>query len=164
MSVAVRTILQTVAEKRGVDRIEILADRRQKETVEARHEVFYIARKLTRHSLPAIARIVGGRDHTSVLHGARRIERRIEDDPAYASEILAMMDGLRDTPDDEAPAAQRGVALAAALLVRLLPPVLALAEAAASGDGSRTGRGIDRLRVALAEIEEIHLKHKESRA
>ena len=45
-----------------------------------------LAKELTNHSLPEIGDAFGGRDHTTVLHGCRRIEalresdKRIDDD------------------------------------------------------------------------------------
>lgn len=35
--------------------------------------VYYLARKLTKMSLPQIARAMGDRDHTTILYGAKRI-------------------------------------------------------------------------------------------
>ena len=37
----------------------------------------YLCRELTDHSLPAIARRFGGRDHTTVLHAHRKVQREI---------------------------------------------------------------------------------------
>ena len=45
-----------------------------------------LAKELTNHSLPEIGDAFGGRDHTTVLHGCRRIEslreteKRVDDD------------------------------------------------------------------------------------
>lgn len=45
--------------------------------VEARHLAMFVARTATDLSYPAIARAFGGRDHTTVLHGVRRIRKLI---------------------------------------------------------------------------------------
>ena len=55
----------------GVTRGELLSDRRNKEVVFARQAVFYWSQRLTKMSLPEIGRRMGGRDHTTVLHGSR---------------------------------------------------------------------------------------------
>jgi hypothetical protein len=34
----------------------------------------YLAREYTTHSLPAIGRLFGGRDHTTVMHACARVE------------------------------------------------------------------------------------------
>ena len=42
----------------------------------------YLARELTRRSLPEIGQRFGGRDHTTVLHACRRIAALCDEDPA----------------------------------------------------------------------------------
>lgn len=44
--------------------------------VEARHWVMYHARAAGRSSLPDIGRRIGGRDHTTVIHGANKHAER----------------------------------------------------------------------------------------
>ncbi len=44
----------------------------------------YLAKELTEHSLPTIARAFGGRDHTTVLHACKRVAVHIAvSPPAY---------------------------------------------------------------------------------
>lgn len=50
---------------------EILGGSRVVKVIRARHHAMYMAAKETGLSLPAIARIMGGKDHTGVLHGIR---------------------------------------------------------------------------------------------
>ena len=49
--------------------------RRSRQVVYARQVAMYLCRELTDHSLPAIARRFGGRDHTTVLHAHRKVQR-----------------------------------------------------------------------------------------
>jgi chromosomal replication initiation ATPase DnaA len=51
---------------------EIHSRRRHSEIVFVRQFVMYWARRLTPLSLPQIGRLLGGRDHTTVLHGCER--------------------------------------------------------------------------------------------
>lgn len=53
----------------------------------ARHIAFYLARKLTSRSLPEIGRKFNGRDHTTVLHGIRKIERLVKSDWTVAYDV-----------------------------------------------------------------------------
>lgn len=62
-------ILREVAAGAGVTILEIQAAGRQRRITRARHEYFWRAATETLHSLPAIGRHCGGRDHTTVLHG-----------------------------------------------------------------------------------------------
>ena len=41
----------------------------------------YLMREDTKHSLPAIGAELGGRDHTTVLHGVRKITRELPEEP-----------------------------------------------------------------------------------
>lgn len=64
-------VVSRICRATGVTRGELLSDRRNKEVVFARQAVFYWSQRLTKMSLPEIGRRMGGRDHTTVLHGAR---------------------------------------------------------------------------------------------
>jgi chromosomal replication initiation ATPase DnaA len=52
-----------------VKRAELYSCRRQRKLALARHFVMYWACRLTTLSLPQIGRLMGGRDHTTILHG-----------------------------------------------------------------------------------------------
>lgn len=58
----------------GVKFYDMISDRRTANLVRARQVGFYLCRELTLRSLPEIGRRFGYRDHTTVLHGIRRIE------------------------------------------------------------------------------------------
>jgi chromosomal replication initiator protein len=51
--------------------------RRSRQVVYARQIAMYLCRELTDYSLPAIARRFGGRDHTTVLHAHRKVQREL---------------------------------------------------------------------------------------
>lgn len=59
----------------GVSVVDIVSRRRDAKTALARQVVCWIARRQTTHSLPQIGRFVGKRDHTTVLHAIRKIEK-----------------------------------------------------------------------------------------
>lgn len=46
--------------------------------VMARQELYWKAHQESALSLPAIGRLVGGRDHTTILHGIRKHQERME--------------------------------------------------------------------------------------
>lgn len=52
-----------------VKRGELYSSRRQRRLSLARHFVMYWACRLTTLSLPQIGRLMGGRDHTTIMHG-----------------------------------------------------------------------------------------------
>jgi chromosomal replication initiator protein len=61
----------------------------------ARQVAMYLARELTKHSLPDIGRHFGGRDHTTVLHGCDKIRELLERDVKFRAEIDLLMNQLQ---------------------------------------------------------------------
>ena len=57
-----------------IDKSNLLSRRLTANVVFPRQIAMYLAKTLTRHSYPEIGRRFGGRDHTTVLHAARKIE------------------------------------------------------------------------------------------
>lgn len=72
-----RIIAEFCAEK-GVDLVELVSHRRFPKLVSLRHELMWRLRTRTAWSLHKIGQAIGGRDHTTVLHGIRRYQRRLE--------------------------------------------------------------------------------------
>ena len=52
-----------------VTRSELNSNRRNRELVFARQFIMYWACRLTHLSLPQIGKLMGGRDHTTAMHG-----------------------------------------------------------------------------------------------
>lgn len=71
----VKRIMQVVAKHYGVNVSDIIGPRRTADLVFPRQLTMYLSRQMTLLSLPQIGSLVGGRDHTTVLHGCRQIER-----------------------------------------------------------------------------------------
>ena len=65
---------------------DLLSKRRSRSVARPRQFAMALSKELTNHSLPEIGDAFGGRDHTTVLHGCRRIkslretENRINED------------------------------------------------------------------------------------
>jgi hypothetical protein len=66
---------------------EIESSRRQGALVYPRQIAFFLARRLTPYSYPQIARRFGDRDHTTIMHGCRRIEARMREDWTVAYDV-----------------------------------------------------------------------------
>jgi chromosomal replication initiator protein len=64
-------IIQECARKHNVTVVEMLSIRRKKGLVVARQEAMYRLYAETSFSLPQIGAALGGRDHTTALHGVR---------------------------------------------------------------------------------------------
>ena len=74
-------ILEAVAQVTNVPVDALISKRREKQVAYARHLAMYLLRGVSHQSYAQIGRILGGRDHTTVLHGFRRIEKLLEHDP-----------------------------------------------------------------------------------
>ncbi len=55
---------------------DIKSERRHVNVVRARQAYFWLARTLTKQSLPTIGRLVAGKDHSTVLHAVRKVDAK----------------------------------------------------------------------------------------
>ena len=83
----VTTILQATARQFDLRPDNLLARDRRPEVSRARKIAMYLARELTDESLPEIGRGFGGRDHTTVLHAVRSVQRDVSRDPQLAMTV-----------------------------------------------------------------------------
>lgn len=88
--IKVRNVVRVVAAHYGISEIDIISARRTKEVMRPRHVAYYLARTLTTLSLPEIGRRMGGKDHTSVLHGVAKMEKQIAGDEQLAAEVAEL--------------------------------------------------------------------------
>jgi chromosomal replication initiator protein len=73
---------------------DLVSPRRNRRLVYARQVAMYLCRELTDHSLPAIAQRFGGRDHTTVLHAHRKIQREILTDSSTRNLVDQLVEDL----------------------------------------------------------------------
>ena len=84
--VSIENIQKTVADYYKIRVTDLLSKKRSRSIARPRQVAMALAKELTNHSLPEIGDAFGGRDHTTVLHGCRRIEalreteKRVDDD------------------------------------------------------------------------------------
>jgi len=71
----------------GVSEMDFASARRLARLVFVRHVAMYLAKELTTRSYPAIARQMGGRDHTTILNGVRKIQGRLLTDARLNDEL-----------------------------------------------------------------------------
>jgi len=84
---SVEEIQQQVAETFGISRAELVGSSRAATPLRARQIAIFLTRELTELSLPQIGRLYGGRDHSTVLNSLRRVEARLDEDPALADRV-----------------------------------------------------------------------------
>lgn len=71
-------IMRAVLRASSMSHTDLMSRRRNKEIMLPRQTFCYLARTRTAYSLPAIGRFIGGRDHSSILSGFRRVQCVIE--------------------------------------------------------------------------------------
>lgn len=86
----VAQIITAVAQFFHLDESILTGRGRSKDVSYARQMAMYLAREETGASLPQIGEALGGRDHTTVMHGWERIASRIEQDNKIRREMLAI--------------------------------------------------------------------------
>lgn len=77
------SILERTAALSHTSVTELRADRRSRSVAYPRFAAMWAARELTEYSLPQIGRALGGRDHTTIIHGLRRADELRRTDPAF---------------------------------------------------------------------------------
>jgi len=68
---------------------------RQRPLVTARQEAMYVFRELTDLSYPAIARLFGGRDHTTVIHANEKIQRLMKERKQIYDQVTDLLQQLK---------------------------------------------------------------------
>lgn len=90
-------IIQVVADYYRISVAELLSASRNKELVQPRHVAMYLLRQETDASLPEIGSMLGGRDHTTVLHGIERIKKRLELEEQLRRDLMSIRERLYAT-------------------------------------------------------------------
>lgn len=89
-----RDILTTVVDATGITAGELLGQCRVARIARPRQILFWLLRRHAGLSLPAIGRRIGDRDHTTVLHGCRRVEAMMAADPAFKGLVSSLSDEI----------------------------------------------------------------------
>jgi chromosomal replication initiator protein len=69
---------------------QILSQSRKREIVQARQIAMYLSKNHTRHSSAVIGSLIGGKDHTTVLHAYKTVKDLIETDKTIKNNILEL--------------------------------------------------------------------------
>ncbi len=86
-NITLKDIVDTVANELNIKPSEIKSKSRNRQIVNARRIVIYLARTLTPNSMPALAQFFGMKDHTSVSHAMKKIKEMLESDADFKLKI-----------------------------------------------------------------------------
>lgn len=93
-SVPPEKIVKRVCREFSMAESEITTSRRTKESVLLRQVTMYLLRENSSLSLNRIGKLLGGRDHSTILHGLKAIEGKLKKDPQLQSKIKAIRASL----------------------------------------------------------------------
>jgi chromosomal replication initiator protein len=92
--IATSTIIDAVAVQFGIDKEKLLGRDRSKDVVLPRQVAMYLMREETNASLPEIGKVLGDRDHTTVMYGCDKINDLLEQDDSLRRQIMAIRQQL----------------------------------------------------------------------
>jgi chromosomal replication initiator protein len=88
-------ILAATADMFGFPIDELTGKSRRRPLVTARQIAMYVMRELTDLSYPAIARVFGGRDHTTVIHAVEKISAQMGEKQTIYDQVLELIQSIK---------------------------------------------------------------------
>lgn len=88
--IGLEAIWNAVSDHFGVSAVDLSSRKRTKHIALARQVAMYLAREDGGASLPQIGDALGGRDHSTIIHGCSRAAEMIRTDPAFAEDVAAV--------------------------------------------------------------------------
>ncbi len=94
--ITVEEIQRRVSEHYNIRLSDMIGPKRLRSYARPRQVAMYLAKHLTNRSLPEIGRRFGGRDHTTVMHGVRKIEELKSTDSQIADDLELLRRALEE--------------------------------------------------------------------
>ena len=91
----IEEIQRKVAEHYNIRLSDLIGPKRVRNIARPRQVAMYLAKQLTPRSLPEIGRRFGGRDHTTIMHGVRKIEELMATDSDLADNLAMLRRALQ---------------------------------------------------------------------
>ena len=85
--ITIEEIQRRVSDYYNIRLSDIIGPKRLRSYARPRQVAMYLCKQLTSRSLPEIGRRFGGRDHTTIMHGVRRIEELKSTDGQIAEDV-----------------------------------------------------------------------------
>ncbi len=97
-NISITDIIDVVTRHFDVRLVDLQSKKRSQSITTPRQICMYLARNLTRHSLEEIGGHLGGRDHTTVMHGCNKIETGKRKDPQMRALLSELTKQITHTP------------------------------------------------------------------
>ena len=88
-------ILEKVCNHFNVSVSAVNGRSRKQDLVTARQVSMYLAQKYTKMPASRIGKLVGGRDHSTVIHSCSRIEQRLQVDSMFSNELMSIENSFK---------------------------------------------------------------------
>lgn len=88
--ISIDDIQRKVAEHYNIRLADMVGPKRSRNVARPRQIAMYLSKTLTKRSLPEIGRRFGGRDHTTIMHGIRKVEELADQDPGLAEDLTVL--------------------------------------------------------------------------
>ena len=88
-------IVETVCHHYNVTVTAVNSKSRKRDYVVARQVTMYLAQKYTKMPASRIGKLVGNRDHSTVIHSCSKVEERIKIDAGFSDELVSIENGLK---------------------------------------------------------------------
>ena len=88
-------IIEKVCNHYNVTANEVNSKSRKRELVVARQVSMYLAQKYTKMPTSRIGKLIGGRDHSTVLHSCTQVSERLKIDKSFSNEISSIENSFR---------------------------------------------------------------------
>jgi chromosomal replication initiator protein len=85
--ITIEEIQRKVAEHYNIRLSDMIGPKRVRTIARPRQIAMYLSKQLTSRSLPDIGRRFGGRDHTTIMHGVRKIEELMTGDSQLSDDL-----------------------------------------------------------------------------
>lgn len=92
--ITMEDVQEVVARRFQMKVSELKSKRRTKTLVYPRQIAMFLSRELTDASFPEIGREFGGKDHTTIIHACRQIEKAVDTDHAIQTTINSLRDEI----------------------------------------------------------------------
>ena len=88
-------ILEKVCEHYNVSQQHVFSKSRKRDYVLVRQVSMYLAQKYTKMPASRIGQLIGGRDHSTVIHSCTTVEQRLKVDKAFSAEITSIENSFK---------------------------------------------------------------------
>lgn len=88
-------IVESVCHHYNVTVTAVNSKSRKRDYVVARQVTMYLAQKYTKMPASRIGKLVGNRDHSTVIHSCSKVEERLKVDAGFSDELVSIENGLK---------------------------------------------------------------------